>query len=145
MGIDIPSEQEVLVKIEDGREYPAILFGGRLDVGFLRDQLAQDGLVLTKLSDQVPYCDANGLSRAVFTTTIIKAQTTRHPGELRKLLHLFLYMHIGMPCNAVQAHCGSTVALQYYCIYAKQLILQHQHKFSSSIHAGQKSVYKHTP
>jgi hypothetical protein len=77
----MPTEQEVIVQIEDGREYPAILFGGRLDIDAFKDELAQDGLMLTKLDDKKPYRDGNGLSCTVFTATIIKAKTTRHPGE----------------------------------------------------------------
>ena len=77
----MPTQQEVTVEIEDGREYPAILFGGRLDIDVLKDQLAQDGLILTKLDGKLPYRNGNGLSRTVFTTTKIKAKTIRHPGE----------------------------------------------------------------
>ncbi|KAL3139593.1 hypothetical protein ABBQ38_003912 [Trebouxia sp. C0009 RCD-2024] len=73
------TEQEVTVKTEDGREYPAILFGGRLDIDVLKDQLAQDGLILTKLDGKIPYRNGNGLSRTVFTTTVIQAQTIRQP------------------------------------------------------------------
>jgi len=77
----VPTEQEVTVEIEDGKEYPASLFGGRLDIDVLKDQLAQDGLILTKLDGKLPYRNGNGLSRTVFTTTKIKAKTIRHPGE----------------------------------------------------------------
>lgn len=77
----MPAEQEVTVQIEDGTKYQAVLFGGRLDIGFLKEQLAQDGLTLTKLGGKLPYCSGNGLSRVVFTTTTIEAQTNRHPGE----------------------------------------------------------------
>ncbi len=77
----MPTEQEVTVKTEDGGEYPTILFGGRLDIDALKDQLAQDGLMLTKLDGKTPYRDGNGLSRTVFTASIINAQTTRNPGE----------------------------------------------------------------
>jgi len=77
----MPTEQEVTVEIEDGREYPSILFSGRLDIDVLKDQLAQDGLMLTQLDGKPPNCDRNGLSRTMFTAAIIKAQTTRHPGE----------------------------------------------------------------
>lgn len=77
----MPGEQEITVQIEDGSEYPATLFGGRLDIDFLKDQPAQDGLTLTKLGGKVPYRGGNGLSRTAFTTTTIKAQTVRHPGE----------------------------------------------------------------
>ncbi len=77
----MPTEQEVTVQIEDGREYPAILFGGRLDVDVLKDQLAQDGLILSKLDGKIPYRNGDGLSRTKFTATTIKAQTVRHPGE----------------------------------------------------------------
>ncbi len=82
---DMPTEQEVTVQIEDGREYPAILFGGRLDVDVLKDQLAQDGLILSKLDGKIPYRNGNGLSRTKFTATIIKAQTVRHPGNSPRL------------------------------------------------------------
>ncbi|KAL3145928.1 hypothetical protein ABBQ38_015291 [Trebouxia sp. C0009 RCD-2024] len=78
--IDMSTEQEVTVQTEDGREYLAILFGGRLDVDAFKDQLAQDGLMLTKLDGKLPYRDGNGVSRTVFTAAIIKAQTARHPG-----------------------------------------------------------------
>ncbi len=77
----MPTEQEVTVKIEDGREYPTILFGGRLDIDILKVELAQDGLILTKLDGKFPYRNRDGLSRIVFTAAIIKAETTRHPGE----------------------------------------------------------------
>ena len=77
----MPTEQEVTVKIEDGGEYPAMLFGGRLDVDALEKQLARDGLMLTQLDGKPPNCDRNGLSRTMFTAASIKAQTTRHPGE----------------------------------------------------------------
>ncbi|DBA88137.1 TPA: hypothetical protein ACH3X2_005131 [Trebouxia sp. C0005] len=79
--IDMPTEQEVIVQIEDGTEYPAILFGGRLDVDVLKDQLAQDGLILSKLDGKIPYRNGNGLSRTKFTATTIKAQTVRRPGR----------------------------------------------------------------
>ncbi|KAL3139368.1 Ankyrin repeat domain-containing protein 17 [Trebouxia sp. C0009 RCD-2024] len=78
--VDIPAEQEVTVQIEDGTKYPATLFGGRLDIGILKEQLARDGLTLTKLGGKIPYCSGNGLSRITFTTTTIEAQTNRHPG-----------------------------------------------------------------
>ena len=77
----MPTEQEVIVKIEDGGEYPAVLFGGRLDVDALEKHLARDGLMLTQLNGKVPNCDRNGLSRTMFTAANIQAQTTRHPGE----------------------------------------------------------------
>ncbi|KAL0019889.1 hypothetical protein WJX77_001381 [Trebouxia sp. C0004] len=79
--IDMPTEQEVTVQIEDGREYPAILFGGRLDNDVLKDQLAHDGLILSKLDGKISYRNGNGLSRTKFTATVIKAQTARHPGR----------------------------------------------------------------
>ena len=88
----MPTEQEVTVQIEDGTEYPAILFGGRLDVDVLKDQLAQDGLILSKLDGKIPYRNGNGLSRTKFTATTIKAQTVRHPGEANS------------PCLSVHAH-----------------------------------------
>ena len=53
------------------REYPAILYGGRLDVDVFKDQLAQDGPILSKLDGKIPYRDGNGLSRTVFTATNI--------------------------------------------------------------------------
>ncbi len=77
----MPTEQEVTVEIEDGKEYPGVLFNGRLDIDFLKGQLAQDGLILAKLDDKLPCRDVNGLTRSVFTTAIIKAKTVRHPGE----------------------------------------------------------------
>lgn len=77
----MPTEQEVTVQIEDGTAYPAILFGGRLDVDVLKDQLAQDGLILSKLDGKIPYRNGNGLSRTKFTATTIKAQTVRRPGR----------------------------------------------------------------
>lgn len=85
-------EEEVTVQIEDGREYPAILFGGRLDVDVLKDQLAQDGLMLTKLDGKLPYRDGNGLSRTVFTAAIIRAQTGRHPAGASSP-RLFVHAH----------------------------------------------------
>ena len=88
----MPTEQEVTVQIEDGREYPAILFDGRLDVDVLKDQLAQDGLILSKLDGKIPHRNGNGLSRTKFTATIIKAQTVRHPGEANSP-RLFVHAH----------------------------------------------------
>ncbi len=77
----MPTEQEVTVKVEDGREYPTILFGGRLDLFFVENELAQDGLILTNLDGKFPYRNHDGLSRIVFTAAIIMAETSRHPGE----------------------------------------------------------------
>ncbi|DBA84419.1 hypothetical protein WJX77_009926 [Trebouxia sp. C0004] len=77
----MPTEQEVTVQTEDGREYPALLFGERLDIDVLKDQPAQDGLILSKLDGKIPYRNGNGLSRTVFTATTIKARTVRHPGR----------------------------------------------------------------
>ena len=88
----MPTEQEVTVQIEDGSEYPAILFGGRLDVDVLKDQLTQDGLILSKLDGKIPHCNGNGLSRTKFTATIINAQTARHPGEANSP-HLSVHAH----------------------------------------------------
>ncbi|KAL0018631.1 hypothetical protein WJX79_010803 [Trebouxia sp. C0005] len=79
--IDMPTEQEDTVEIEDGKEYPAILFGGRLDIDVLKDQLAQVVLILTKLDSKTPYHTSNVLSRRLFTATIIKAKTIRYPGR----------------------------------------------------------------
>lgn len=103
----MPTEQEVIVRTEDGKDYPATLFDGRLDVDALQEQLAQEGLVLTKLDGKFPGRDGNGLSRTVFKEDIIKGQTTRSPGEA---ISCFLqYTHIDMPCNAFQSQVGSTV------------------------------------
>ena len=88
----MPTEQEVTVQIEDGTEYPAILFGGRLDADVLKDQLAQDGLILSKLDGKIPYRNGNGLSRTKFTASIIKAQTGRHPGEANSP-RLYVHAH----------------------------------------------------
>ena len=88
----MPTEQEVTVQIEDGTEYPAILFGGRLDVDVLKDQLAQDGLILSKLDGKIPYRNGNGLSRTKFTATTIEAQTVRRPGEANSP-HLSVHAH----------------------------------------------------
>lgn len=98
------TQQEVTVQIEDGREYPATLFGGRLDVDVLKDQLAQDGLILSKLDGKVPYRNGDGLSRTVFTATIIKAQTVRHPGEASSPRFCVHAHH-----HAVQLHFGSMI------------------------------------
>lgn len=103
----MPTEQEVMVQIEDGREYPFTLFGGRLNVDALKDQLALDGLILIKLDGKTPYRNGNGLSRAVFTATLIKAQTFRHPGEVHLM---FLYMHIDI------LQCCAMSVWQYCCV-----------------------------
>lgn len=79
--IDMPIEQEVVLRIDGGREYPYKLFGGRLDIPALAKQLAQDALRLSSLNGETPYCDGNGLSRAVFTTAMIKVETSRLKGD----------------------------------------------------------------
>ena len=122
---------------QDGREYPAILFDGRLDIDVLKDQLAQDGLILSKLGGKIPYCNGNGLSRIVFTATITKATTVRHPGEANS--PVFLYMHIDMvQCCAISLR----QHLKCDCLCA-QCILQHQHESTSSMQVG--SLHKLTP
>ena len=51
---DMPIEQEVVLRIDSGREYPYKLFGGRLDIPALEKQLAQDGLGLSSLNGETP-------------------------------------------------------------------------------------------
>ena len=56
------------------------LYNGRLDVKALKEALAEDGLVLTKLNGVVPASDLDGMSRAIFTTDIL-AETQAKKGE----------------------------------------------------------------
>ena len=103
---------------------------GRLDIDVLKDQLAQDGLILSKLGGKIPYRNGNGLSRIVFTATITKATTVRHPGEANS--PVFLYIHIDMvQCCAISRR----QHLQCDCLCA-QCILQHQHESTSSMQVG---------
>lgn len=70
IAINMGNQQQVCVRTEDGRSYPVMLFDGRLDVDASKEQLANEGLLLTRLNGTIPSCDRSGMSRAAFTGDI---------------------------------------------------------------------------
>ena len=74
------NQQQVCVQIEDGRSYPVMLYDGRLDVDAVKEQLANDNLLLTRLDGIIPSCDRSGMSRAAFTGDI-RGQTKMKKGK----------------------------------------------------------------
>lgn len=56
------------------------LYNEGLDVKGLKEALAEDGLVLTKLNGVVPASDPDGMSRTIFNTDIL-AETQAKKGE----------------------------------------------------------------
>ncbi|KAL0018480.1 hypothetical protein WJX77_008950 [Trebouxia sp. C0004] len=74
------NQQQVCVQIEDGRSYPVMLYDGRLDVDALKEQLADEGLLSTRLNGTLPNCDRS-VSRAAFTGDI-RGQTKLKKGKV---------------------------------------------------------------
>ena len=68
--MDVPTEQEVCIHIEDGKSYTVVLYNGRLDVVAFKDRLANDGLMLNTLNGSVPAHDTSGMSRTVYSQDI---------------------------------------------------------------------------
>ncbi len=68
--MDVPTEQEVCIHIEDGKAYTVVLYNGRLDVVAFKDRLANDGLMLNTLNGSVPAHDTSGMSRTVYSQDI---------------------------------------------------------------------------
>ena len=78
--VNMPAEQEVAVRIEDGSTYTVILFNGRLDVKAFKERLADEGLILKALNGAVPAYDSTGLSRTLFSGDI-KGDTQAKQGK----------------------------------------------------------------
>ncbi len=68
--VEMPTEQEVCINIEDGKSYTVVLYDGRLDVVAFKERLANDGLVLNTLNGAVPAHDISGMSRTLFSADI---------------------------------------------------------------------------
>lgn len=79
IAVNMGNQQQVCVQIEDGRSYPVMLYDGRLDVDAVKEQLANDNLLLTRLDGIIPSCDRSGMSRAAFTGDI-RGQTKMKKG-----------------------------------------------------------------
>ena len=136
----MPTEQDVVVKIEDEKEYEAGLFGGGLDINALEEELAQDGLTLTKLDGNFPFRDRDGLSRRVSTASVIQAQTTRNPGEANAppfSVHDY-------PCNAAQSddgvllYCTATACVRnLFCNMGNSLLRSCRVELDTSIPLSQ--------
>ena len=85
IAINMGNQQQVCVRTEDGRSYPVMLFDGRLDVDASKEQLANEGLLLTRLNGTIPSCDRSGMSRAAFTGDI-RGQNKLKKGKAACLL-----------------------------------------------------------
>ena len=79
IAINMGNQQQVCVQIQDGRSYPVMLYDGRLDVDALKEQLADEGLLSTRLNGTLPNCDRS-VSRVAFTGDI-RGQTKLKKGK----------------------------------------------------------------
>ena len=107
--VNIPAEQKVLVKSDNGKEYAITLLNGKLDVNALKEQFDLEGLALTML-DGIPIYDTYGLSGHMFNGDI-KAETTLKPGEVNCLVYCSVCTMTGlaMPSSAAHSNCTTDV------------------------------------